>query len=335
MRLKDKILEILESEQLLGGIRKNSPLNAIFFGNSQVEGLLDKRSCSCELNNPKIGIKLVGDMKESCLEYRYNKRTIINIYTDLLRRLNLGVELDLPNCNFENSVERQLYLMRFFHPDEKHTIEDALNIFWMYSHERIVDDIKELGNGSLSFLGKRIQIQYDKEHDKVISYSSAHPIIMVENLTQVLIQLEGLKQMAKNKVYRKYAINSAAVIWNQLSDYAKNRIQYVLDELMEVETTFYDELPLDEEYFKDEIKCSCIQGVNGVMNYLKNQKSFYIAYYNDDHSLIIQKHCEILKYTGLENITLHDIDKDKDFEVLGDNIICAAEEKEEFVNYLG
>lgn len=241
MIIKEKIDEIRKLNHPVNNICSKKTFEGIIDGNIQYSGLKDKPSYLLNLNAPDAGAQLEADMETCCMEYKSSKSTIINVFNELLSRLGFSERLEVPSINYESNTERQLYLLRFFNPEQNmikttNTLAEAHKKLWMYSEERIIDDLNDIKNGSLSFLGKKIEIDFDRENGIVSCYSTAHPIIMVENLTQILVQLEGLRAMSLNKAYERYAINSAQVIWHQLSDYAKNRIKDVLHNLMNIET---------------------------------------------------------------------------------------------------
>lgn len=106
--------------------------------------------------------------------------------------------------------------------------------------------------------------------------------------------------MSSNPLYTDYAHFTALDIWEQLSDYAKTRIQFVLSELLPEDLSWYESLRKDDdedEYFYSERRCSVHDNV--VLDCIKNGKSFYIEYRTAD-GIQLYKDCVFIpgSYTG-------------------------------------
>lgn len=341
-----KIREIIEKNLPLSVKSvKPSAIKTILYGNNVSKnkssntkhyiGLLFCESMDMDVNNPNINLKLRDDFIETARSYTGSKESIVNVLMHIKKILlteGIMVDLEKPNFNYSNQIERQIHLIKFFHPDENHSLGDAENELWMYNKEKLIDDINDISYGNLSFLGNRIKLNYDRNNDEISCSSTGHPIIMVENLTQIIVQLEGLRMMAKGPM-KEYAIATIRTILNQLSDYALERIEYVLDNLVGVDSSFYfDIIDGEEDLFFDENKCSSIKGVGAALSFLKNNKNFYIAYKQGDKTAI--RYCKFNRYTGFEYLDLVDLNTDESFLVQGEEVICAAESKQEFYSYL-
>lgn len=338
--IMDKILPLQVT-----GVKK-SAVETILYGDKKYlngdvingyQGFLDKESINMDIDEYKFYTQLKADIEVCCKRYTSSKKSIITVFKELIKELKkyeIYLKLDEPKFDYTNEIERQLFLLKYLHPQENHTIGEACDELWMYSEDKIREDIFAIRNGKLNFLGKKINVEFTKNGTDVKFPSTAHPIILLENLTQIIVQLEGLRQMA-NGPLEKYALNTAKEIWDQLSEYAKERAYYVLEELVEVDTKFYDTLEsMDKkEVFVSEYDCSHIKGVSSVINFLKNGQEFYIAYNENDKT--IKRRCRIDQYKNLETLYLIDTKTNEKFTLDSEQVICAAKNKKEFIKYLG
>ena len=140
--------------------------------------------------------------------------------------------------------------------------------------------------------GKIFKIDDAERHMGRMSFpSTAHPLFLTPNLTQALVMLKGLKVMSEDPLYTEYAQYIAMDIWVQLSDYAKERIHFVLSELLPENLTWYEGLIKDvdeDEYFYSEFRCS--PKGNIFLDCMKNGKSFFVEYI-DDKNTCLYKNC--------------------------------------------
>lgn len=94
-------------------------------------------------------------------------------------------------------------------------------------------------------------------------------------------------------MYRKYAEATACDIWEQLSDYAKDRIRFVLTDLLPEDLSWYEGLEKeDEDTFYTERRCS-VDG-NVWLDCLKNEKPFCVEY-QEAEGPVIYTNC---RFTG-------------------------------------
>ena len=120
----------------------------------------------------------------------------------------------------------------------------------------------------------------ERGRDVVYFSSTAHPLFLTPNLTQVLVTLKGLKVMSDDPLYSEYARVMAPDIWEQLSDYAKARIHFVLSELLPEDLTWYESLKKeDKDSFYSEYRCS--PNGNVFLDCMKNGKTFCVEYEGD------------------------------------------------------
>ena len=178
--------------------------------------------------------------------------------------------------------------------DENAKISDLEGILWV-SNRTIDQDLQRLYRGSADPIqvcgcpffipgGERVKGQ-------MRTPSTAHPLFLTENLTQVIVMLKGLHIMAENPIYTRYAEATAADIWQQLSGYAKRRICFVLSELLPDDLHWYEKLSGSDGSFVTERDCS-VKG-NVLVDCLKNGKAFCVEY-RDDDGVIFYDDCHIV-----------------------------------------
>jgi hypothetical protein len=92
--------------------------------------------------------------------------------------------------------------------------------------------------------------------------------------------------MSGQYIYKSYAIKTAQDIWEQLSEYAKNRIIYVLKNILPEDLDWYLNLECNNSHtFYSERECS--EKNNIYLECIKNGKSFYVEYDEDDNTVFL------------------------------------------------
>ena len=242
-------------------------------------------------------------IKASVKSYARNKDIAIHIYKhliDFLRRKGVEVEVAFPPVSISNTFERLMFIAKYLQ-DPRHKVADLPDILWV-SDRTIEEDMKRLRGDHedpIQICGKVFKVE-DMERSKGTVHfpSTAHPLFLTPNLTQVLVTLKGLRAMAENPLYQEYAWHAAADIWEQLSDYAKTRIHFVLAEIVPEDLSWYESLRKDdEEYFYSEVRCS--QG-NNILDCMKNDKPFHVEY-DGDEGVCIYDHCTFVPHTYSED----------------------------------
>lgn len=239
---------------------------------------------------------LAYNIKSSVQAYSRNKDIAIHVYRDFLKFLkekNVDVSVPFPPISISNSFERLMFIAKYLQ-DPRHKVTDLPDLLWV-SQRTINDDIKRLRGDHedpIQVCGKIFIIdEMEKHKDTVYFPSTAHPLFLTPNLTQVLVTLKGLKSMADDPLYAGYAQSVATDIWEQLSDYAKTRIHFVLSELLPEDLSWYESLRKpDDEHFYSEVRCS---GSNVVLDCMKNGKTFCIEYEGKDGSCFY-KQCSFI-----------------------------------------
>ncbi len=224
------------------------------------------------------------NIKESVRKIPRGKDSAISVYkklTDFLREKGVEVSVTFPPVPVDISFERQMFIAKYLQDEDAH-VRDLEDLLWV-SDRTIDQDLQRLYRGSddpIQVCGRPFFIpDSERVRGQIRSASTAHPLFLTENLTQVIIMLKGLRIMADNPLYTSYAEASAADIWQQLSDYAKKRIRFVLSELLPEDLSWYETLEEKTDSFYTERRCS----VNGDvwLDCMKNGKSFCVEYRTD------------------------------------------------------
>lgn len=235
--------------------------------------------------------------------YSNNKDTAIILFKDLLLFLKeKGVEV--PHVNFppvpvSNTFERLMFIAKYLQEKDSR-ISNLPEILWV-SQRQIEADLAKLrgkDNDPIQVCGKPFYIEDTNRKDGRITFkSTAHPLFLAENLSQVLIMLKGLKQMAEDPLYQPYAEETAREIWEQLSTYAKDRILIVFKELLPEDYGWYKSLEKpekDNRFYSEENVSRKYRGrVNVVLDCIKNGKTFCMEYH-DVNGIRFYKDCTVV-----------------------------------------
>ena len=242
---------------------------------------------------------LSNNIRDSVKQYTRNKDTVIQIYRDLaafLKSEGLVIDILFPPVPVSVSFERQMFIAKYLQ-DSSHKVTDLEDILWV-SSRTIEDDLRRLrgeDEDPIQVCGNRFCIpDFDRENGSLLFPSTAHPMFLTPNLTQVLVMLKGLKEMSRNPLYETYAVITARDIWTQLSEYAKDRIRFVLQDLLPEDLTWYEfleEKPMD--HFYSEKACS---HHNVILDCIKNEKSFCVQY-KTDQGILFLKDCAFVPNT--------------------------------------
>ncbi|MGN1033027.1 MAG: hypothetical protein ACI4PU_06155 [Intestinibacter sp.] len=145
---------------------------------------------------------------------------------------------------YYSALERRILIAKKMHSNfDLHKIAREFFV----SDRMIQEDLAILKKGDMTFLNRKLKVQYESRYrENVKMKSKAHPLFLVENLTQIIAMLNGLSYVSKESIesgkdseYKEYAEETAISIWMQLSDDAKSTI---LNERV-------DELNLDKEWY--------------------------------------------------------------------------------------
>ncbi|HHU98126.1 MAG TPA: hypothetical protein PKI14_13010 [Fervidobacterium sp.] len=247
-------------------------------------------------------------IKGSVMSYTRDKSTAVNVYRNFVRFIKREYQIDIPVIfppTFSSEFDRQMYIVKELH-EKGRGIAYLKEKLWI-SDRTIEEDLNKLRDGRTSIMGQKILINGVERDKGVVEFkSTVHPIFLALNLTQVVMVLQGLRHMAKNDAYKEYAVRVAANIWNELSDYARRRIEQVSD-ILSIDISWYRELEHRnrEGLFSTEIECSYAIGSGNVLDYLKNGKECVIEYENNQGKNVILTGCIIKNYnSSTEEITV-------------------------------
>lgn len=241
-------------------------------------------------------------LRECVLAYTRDKDSAITVFKDFIsyyeRKTGNKANIKFPPISISSTFERQMFIAKYLQsPDNK--VSDLRDILWV-GEKTIREDLACLrGNKNpIQVCGKVFVIpETTAQKGKLFFSSTAHPLFLTPNLTQVLVTLKGLKVMSEQEVYYSYAIKTAQSIWEQLSEYAKKRIAYVLENILPEDVEWYVNLAdVEDNMFYSEYQCSCD---NVFLDCIKNGKSFHIEYDEGDNSLFFTNCCFVVgSYTG-------------------------------------
>ncbi len=237
-------------------------------------------------------------MKEAVRSYKHHKGTAIFVYKKFLQYLievhQYAIEVSFPEVEVWNTFERQMYLAKELQGGDLN-IEDLSERLWV-STRTLEEDLKKLrglDEDPIQILGRKFEIRdMERKNGKVLLSSTVHPFFLTWNLTQVIAALKGLQMMMENPLMKAYAQKSAEDLWMQLSSYGKNRILEVSKELFQEDTAFYEALASSEsDAFLEEKRFKTTDGPSVLMDCLKNEKSFYMEYLEEDGSAVFLEEC--------------------------------------------
>lgn len=245
---------------------------------------------------------LAYNIKLSVRGYTRDKKTAISIYKHFLaflQKKGITVDIQFPPIDSYNSFERLMFIAKYLQ-DERHKKSDIADLLWV-SEQTINADIRKLlgeDDDPIQICGKAFSIdEVERSRGQVRFSSTAHPLFLTENLSQIIVTLKGLKTMAENPLYTEYAGLTAANIWEQLSDYAKMRVRFVLSKLLPEDLSWYESLRKDDECaFYTEVRCS---HENNILDCIKNGKTFFVEY-NGENGVCLYSQCRFVPqtYTG-------------------------------------
>jgi len=293
MLIEETIKEFLKYKNNYSGYNKKTVENLM---------LGDKEYSLIKING--LGELKAEELKESIKLsvklYTRNKDRAIEIYKKYLNFLNtkkFHVDITFPPIPVSITFERIMFIAKYIqNPENK--ISDLKDVLWV-GPRTIENDLAILKGikNPIQVNGKRFVIEdIERSRGKVSMSSTAHPIFLTSNITQIIVTLKGLKLMSQNSAFKVYAEEMARSIWTQLSDYAKNRIIYVMENLIPDELEWYKNLNIEkDDSFYNEIRCSSTEGAGCVLDCLKNGKECFVEYQENEKTTFYEN-CKILKY---------------------------------------
>ncbi len=142
------------------------------------------------------------------------------------------IEVAFPPIQVANSFERLMFIAKYLQ-DPKHSVVELEDILWV-SSRTISEDLKKLKGENLEegiqILGRRFAIpEMSIRRSRCQMESTMHPFFLTENLSQVYTLLKSLQEMHHNPIYAEKAKSIMLDVWNQLSQYGKERILLVAE----------------------------------------------------------------------------------------------------------
>ncbi len=146
-------------------------------------------------------------------------------YLNKYYQVDIHIDEVLPQV-FSYEAERQLDLVKMLHePLTKGELVERYAV----SEKTLAKDLNALGCGKF-FLGQEIRLE-EAEEGEMKYVSSAHPVFMAMNLSEIFTLTIGLIQLGKKTAMESTYNHIAHVVYNQLSPYAKNLIRQRGEEL--------------------------------------------------------------------------------------------------------
>ncbi len=250
--------------------------------------------------NPEyLGINIQNSVK-MLLRGKDTAITVYKRFVQYLKKIGIPMEVTFPPIPIDNSFERQMFIAKYLQ-GKNSKISDLEDILWV-SERTISQDLQRLYRDSddpIQVCGRPFFIPDSvRSRGQMHSASTVHPFFLIQNLTQVIVMLKGLHKMAEDPLYTQYARASAAEIWEQLSDYARNRIRFVLGELLPEDLSWYENLETGDNRFSTEQDCS----VNGNVwiDCIKNDKPFFVEY-QEDSGVVFYEDCHFVPKSYNQN----------------------------------
>lgn len=293
--IKSIVEKFLSSKNNYYGFEKSTVVNLIL-GSKDKPSIFITELDECYTSSYFNEKAYVYSVKEAVLAYSSKKDSAITIFKLLTafieRTLGIAISIEYPPIPVSNSFERLMFIAKYLQ-DEKSNIKDLPDILWV--NERTIEaDLAKLrgyDGDPLQICGKEFVIDDDNidRADGFVHFkSTVHPFFLTCNLTQVIGILKVLDELAKKDEWRGYIEPLSNQIWQQLSEYGKNRARFVLNELMPNDSDLIEKLDaaIDNTFYSE---CMCTNiGSNALMESMKNGKSCYIEYKDGDHTMFYE-----------------------------------------------
>lgn len=244
------------------------------------------RCLDLPLDDKEVLESLQYAIKESVKSYTNSKATAIEAYKKFLdfleRKYKVAFPMTFPPV-FSSEFERQMFIVKELH-EKGRGVEDLEAKLWL-SSRTIAEDLANLQKKDRnSVLGQKVTIAgIGRKNGAVEFKSTVHPLFLTPNITQVIAMMNGLRVMSRDKAYKDYALPLAGSIWKELSDYGRNRIFELIEELS-LDREWYEKVQnLDgDELFRTEQECSSDMKEGNVLDFLKNRKRCSLKYTDGD-----------------------------------------------------
>ena len=176
-------------------------------------------------------------IRETVKSYSSSKTTAIRrckaFVKWLEKKLNTKYDIEWPPIDVGRDFERMIYMMRTLQecPDLKDNetlVEYLENKLWI-SDRTINDDLSRMNHADHSreatLLNTTLSINGMTRNDGTVSFlSTAHPILLIENLTCVAMMLYAMLENAEDPKQHDALLLTAGHVWSQLTEYARKRV---------------------------------------------------------------------------------------------------------------
>ena len=206
--------------------------------------------------------------------------------------MSCTIPIQYPPIPVSNTFERLMFIAKYFH-DDKGTVAGLTDELWV-GERTIASDLAKLRGfeDPIQICGRTFKLEEDEieREDGTMKFkSTVHPFFLTCNLTQVVAMLKGLDRLSDLPEWRGYTKPLSNQIWEQLSDYGKQRIRTVLTELMPEEKDLLDRLEAETSgrSFYSESYCTSL-GQNALYECMKGAGPCIIEYKTEDGTEFIE-----------------------------------------------
>lgn len=287
-------------------------------------------------NKTILNTQIAEAIEESLKNMKHFKDKVLGkeIYNEMANYLNENYcfNIDLTRVNetiIGTPEERCMYLLRqtereYYRGERKNLTEISEELGC--SRRALEKDIKKMTEQGFKLLGMNIKL-VDEDKNILKMESTPHMVILMQNISQLLVLLEGLRAMEKVRAFNGYARNTACSIWNQLTEYTREKILDALEKLIEEgqDITWYFELDKEsKEYsrFQTEVESCGGDPCSHLMHIGKNERLCNITYTDNEGKEATIHDCRVIHYhpydgkAVLENLNgRYEIDDEKILEV--------------------
>ncbi|WP_207642585.1 hypothetical protein [Desulfosporosinus acididurans] len=256
------------------------------------------------------------------------------IYDEFTKYINdeYGFNVDISSiCQkiIETAEERYVYLMRQTEREnrggDRKNLSDIASELGV-SKRQLQKDIKAMTEQGFKLLGLNIKL-VDERQDILKMESTPHPVILMQNISQLVVLLEGLRSMETVGAYRNSANTTAVDIWNQLTEYAREKILDVVEKIDNTgkATDWYFSIDKGEKWqgrFLNESETLGNGPKSQLIHLMKSGEPGCVTYIGDDDQQIILQDCVIKNYFIDEGRVLAEAHGTK-YEIQDDKILEA------------
>lgn len=200
----------------------------------RVKGLLDSRSGVLEntlehLSNDSKELEASITSALSSFQ-KVDKNPLADFYRDFVKHINdnynLNIAVDIPTNLPHNKFELRILIIKLlqYMPMSADDVAEKAYV----TKETASTYLRELSSPDpqkgLFLGGKKVEIVFDRPNNKYSLSETLHPLVLTPNLMQVILLIKGLFTV-QNDGYETMTKDTAANIWNQLSEAGQNMIK--------------------------------------------------------------------------------------------------------------